>query len=291
MRLQSAFILLLLIGTTLARAEIFVNGPTIDWAVVQYPGVTSDWPTDQQANAPDLEIVGDATHPAIYTQFDDAETSDPADGEIAFRLRVSGAKKTTEYAGYAWIGVDVDIDGALDIFLIASKNTIGIYDAGSDTNTSPNTTSVSKTPDWSTPSTSLNFGWVPVSLTTDPAVTNTDVDNAGGTDYFVSFKVPFAQFVSNVLALTPLTVFDDTSTLSYVAATSTQDNALNSDLNGVNGDINSAITWTDLGALSPESGVDGVPVPEPATAALWMSLALLMGMAWRRTGKLSRNQK
>ena len=76
-------------------------------------------------------------------------------------------------------------------------------------------------------------------------------------------------------SLLPGTNFDETSPIAYVAATATQVNSLNADLNGVDADLSSIETWGALGALSPEVNADGTPVPEPKTYALIFGMLAL----------------
>ena len=64
---------------------------------------------------------------------------------------------------------------------------------------------------------------------------------------------------------------------SYVVATSTQTNSLNQDIGGVNNKtFNPALTYIQLGAISPPITGTGVVAPEPGTVGYFgISLALL----------------
>jgi hypothetical protein len=71
--------------------------------------------------------------------------------------------------------------------------------------------------------------------------------------------------------------FDENSALTYVIATATQANSLNQDLNGVAGNVNSSLTWSQLGVLSNSITPAGMaPVPE-INPAMW--IILLLGAA------------
>ena len=206
--------------TCSAFATIPILSPTVEWNPITYPGVTSDYPSDTQASSLDLDLVGDATHAAFYTRFDDNGTPlITNDGELGYRLRLAGNKPPATFGGQAWIGADVNSDGALDLFVGANKDTVSIHFAGTGSNTSPNTTSIESTPFWSASVSASNFNWTEITTTLDPDGTNLDIDAGGETDYFLTFIVPFSQFVGAVNALSLGITFDDTSPVAYVAAT------------------------------------------------------------------------
>lgn len=288
----------LIVSTWLAahavQAAIVIDGSTVDWTPITYPGVQSDYLSDQQTGITELDIVGsaDGSHPGIYTQFfNGGDDTSLTDGEIAFRFRVGEDKNPAYFQGVAWIGMDVNADGALDLFAgvenpKANQWIISIRDAGSDLNTSPSTTSISASSLFSYDSVPGTFDFSPVSLVNDPSATNLDLDGGGKTDYFVSFKLPFADLVSAVNTLVPGTGFDETKGIAYVAATAQNDNTLNADLNGVQADTNSAVTWEVLGAISPELTAYGTPIPEPSVYAGLLGVCALLLAARRRHGRL-----
>jgi hypothetical protein len=274
--------------------SIPIASPTNLWRAIVYPGTTSDFATDEQAKSIDRDLVGDADHAAFYTIFDDNGTgADPVDGEIAFRLRMAGDQPPPGFGGQMWIGADVDNNGSLDIFIGANNAEVSIHAAGTDLNISPNTTSIEATPFWSAPAVpGDNYLWTEVTPVLDPDATNFDIDATknGTTDYFLTFKLSFNAFVVAVNALTPVTDFDDTSPLAYVAATASQGQTLNADLNGVDGGVNSPLTWTDLDALSPQITVDGdiFNAPEPAATGLAIACAGLLAVLYTRRRRASR---
>ncbi|NDV60987.1 hypothetical protein G0Q06_00835 [Puniceicoccales bacterium CK1056] len=290
MKLRTIIACLFLYSVHSASAIISVGGPTTEWVEIIYPGVQSDYLTDQQTGIYEFDIVGsaDGSHPGIYTQFDNGgDDLSRTDGELAFRFRVGGNKNPAYFEGLAWVGMDVNGDGVLDLFAgvenpKAATWTISIHDAGTGANISPSTTSISTTPEFSYNSIAGTFDWAPVTSTNDPSATNFDLDGGGETDYFISFKLPFADLVSAINTLVPGTDFDDTKAIAYVAATSTQGNSLNADLNGVEAGRDSTTTWEILGALSPELTADGTPIPEPATYAVLLGLSALILTGRRR---------
>jgi len=244
------------------------------WTPIQYgPGGVHDYSTDQQTGSSEGDIVGNASNPALYiAAYNGGTPTLFTDGELAFRFRLGGDKSPAGYKGVAFIGMDLNSDGSLDLFAgvnnSGSSSIVGLWFAGAGGNTSPNTTGVASTPTFSYVQTSLNYSWTPVTAANNPGGT-TDVDG-GGTDYFLSFKINFADLVSMASTIVP--GFNENSVVSFVGATATQPNSLNQDLNGVNGDINSTLSWGQLGAISSLYTADGelapAVVPEPAAAAI-----------------------
>jgi hypothetical protein len=262
-----------------ARAGVNPAAPTSAWTVIGYgPAGYPDPSGDQQTGSAEGDLVGNAANPSFYAAFDNGGT--PAlftDGQLAFRLRVGADKNPPGYSGCAFVGMDLDGNGSLDLFAgvnnSGAKALVGLWWAGSGSNLSPSTTTIAGTPTFSYAETAANYSWMAVTLANNPGGTSTDVDGAGQTDYFLSFVVPFADVVA--MAHTQgLAGFDEHSTLSYVAATATQANSLNQDVNGAAGGVNSSDSWASLGAISTPSTVGGlVPVPEPSVLAL-VSLGL-----------------
>jgi hypothetical protein len=99
-----------------------------------------------------------------------------------------------------------------------------------------------------------------------------DVDNyptgsKDGTDWFISFSINFNDLVS-MLAATNIVVNQSTP-MAFIAATSTQGNSLNQDINGAPkiDNTNNDQTWVALGASTNPISPDG-QVPEPAAMGL-----------------------
>jgi hypothetical protein len=113
----------------------------------------------------------------------------------------------------------------------------------------------------------------------DPTATNFDIDGGGQNDFFLTFSIPFSDIVAQLAAAGITGITEDTP-FSYVIATSTQGNSLNQDLNGVNGGVNSAQTWAQLGALSDPT-IPIAAVPE-LDATMCVGLLLLAVFAHRR---------
>jgi len=258
------------IGWTSNAAEVMVTSPTTAgwWRVPAYSSTNQfDYLDDQQTGHPEADIVGTPANPAFYTAFNDPNsTPSLLDGEIAYRIRV-GADRQPNFGGWdkvLVIGMDVDLNGSLDVFMTSSRNTQAnaIWDAGPGLNTGPSTTTIANTAYETFAWTASNFYFTNVSAAIDPPVTDTDLDGDGYTDWFVTFSLPFTNLVLDVKALTGVDI-NERSMVAYVVATSTQDNAFNQDLNGVPKTYDANATWEDLGAMS-----DPIMIPEPASAML-----------------------
>lgn len=260
-------------------AQINPASVTTDWTAILYPSspVVPDPSSDQQTGSKESDIVGNSSHPALFARFYNGGTPSLTDGQLAFRLRLAEEANPPGYSGAAFIGINGNTDAALDLFIgvnnSGSTAHVGIWRAGSGANISPSTTSIVTPPMFSYALTAANYSWTPVNATIDPSAQTFDVDNGGLTDRFLSFVVPFADVVSS-MALVGVANFNENSIVTYVAATATQANSLNQDLNGVNGGVNSSSTWAVLGALSTAYSSSLAQVPEPTSLML---LTLAMG--------------
>jgi hypothetical protein len=275
MKMNIACTSVLLLSGASTWAQINPASSTTSWTPIQYgPGNIPDPTADQQTGSSEGDIVGNLLNPSLYTAFYDGGTpANLTDGQLAFRFRVGMDKNPAGYTGCAFVGLDLDGNGVLDVFAgvnnSGSTAQVGLWWAGSGANVSPSTTSIASSPTFVYAQTGANYSWLAVSAVNNPSGTTLDVDGGGKTDYYLSFAVPFADLVSMV-STNGFATFNEQSFIRYVAATATQANSLNQDLNGVNGGVNSSATWSSLGAMSsPVTSSGFVPVPEPATHALF----------------------
>jgi hypothetical protein len=287
---------LLLLGAVMAQQGwalgiLGVGDPTTSWNVVNFVNL-NDPIADQQTGQGDADIIGDALNAGFYSNFDDTY--------VYYRVRLG---KTDLKSGLPhlnsevfWVGVDANHDGALDLFMAVdnsgSNSNLTFQATGPGLNNSPNTTTiVTAQPQFTIAQTALNFNYTFVNSTIDPTVTNLDLNADTETDAFLSFRVrlvgvagePGLQDALSTLAGINIT---SATPLSYVIATSTQNNSLNQDLGGVSGGINSSLTWTQLGGLSHLVSIDGTntDAPEPGTASFFVigGAAIALGRKWRR---------
>lgn len=275
-----------------ARADIDPRSSTESWAIILYsPGNVPDAFADQQAGSFEGDFVGNTNHPSFYTAFDNGDTPDIyTDGQIAFRFRMAGDKNPTGFNGCAFVGMDLDRNGSLDVFAginnSGSHDMLGLWWADGSA-ISPNTTALAKTPTFSYAETADNYSWMAVSSLKNPSGTLTDVDGGGNPDFYLSFVVPFSDFITMVKN-NGFADFNDRAIVTYMAATATQPNNLNQDINGLNGGVSSPLSWASLGVLSLEIPVHGatpLPIPEPSSLVL-----LAIAGTGLLTGKLGKKK-
>ncbi len=276
-------VIILMCLSPVAMADVLVS----DWNTLWHPMLGDfDYLADQQTGAASGDIVGTGTNYGMSVTFNDLGNTSTTDGNLGFRLRLDASGGPTNKPAFdraAWIGIDADINGSIDAFLgvnlSGSSADIGIYAPGAGANTSPNTTSISSTAYRSYGLTSTNYNYRLVNYLFDGGTTNDiTTTTTGDPDYYVSFMVPFADVVS-FLATKSIAITDQSS-LRYVSATATQANTLNQDLGGVNGGVNSNVSWSDLGGFTDTVNASGTVVPEPSTWIL--VLGSLCGGFWLR---------
>lgn len=276
-------------------APIPVTAPTTNWTVVSVGSLNQmDYIIDQQTGQAESDIVGTLANPGFYYNFDNNGAGSATDGTLSFRVRVAADSSPAGFDNYLYIGILANAGDSIDMFVgvqgagSASDKGIKIWAPGSGLNVSPNTTTISS------PASqvhilrnSSNYNFSPVTTPgLDPTLTSSDLDGKGNTDYFISFSIPFSAVVSEAQRLAGLLINDQTA-LRFVLATATNENSFNQDIGGVNGGVNSPLTYSALGATSTPLQLDPPPppviVPEPATWAFTgCGLAAAALLAWRR---------
>lgn len=280
--------LLLVLGITIpAHAALVVTSSTASWVPILYSNpADADPALDHQTGIRDADIVGSADDPSFYTSFYNGGTPGTlTDGEIGFRLRVAGDKNPSGFESAFWVGIDANLDGVVDLFAGAIEGSkVGLYPAGTGANISPSTTSIEVSqPYYEVTSSSLNYAFQQVSPTLDPGVTNLNLDGGSGgggdhTDYFASFIIPFNELVTaiNGLGLNIGSNFNENSGIQYIVATSNNQNTLNQDLNGINGQLSSTSTWQTLGGFTTTYSSAGLAIPEPSALIFVLTGSLLL---------------
>jgi hypothetical protein len=291
-------LIVLLFSPSAAHAAISLSGPSVGagWIAL---GANFDFLDDQQTGDSASDIVGTAASPGFFTAFNNAGTPSLTDGSLAFRVRLDdrgGNNNNIKFDRNLWVGIDADLNGSLDAFIgVATpggNTTIGIYDAGTGANISPNTTTIATlTTTYTYASSAANFNYRPVNFATDGGTTNDlTPGSTGDTDYYVSFSVSFSDVATFLTAQLPTvftasTPFTENTPIRYVLGTSTQSNSLNQDLGGVNNkNFSGTSTWTTLGAFSPTITATGqlVAVPELSSSFLAIVVSALSFSFHRR---------
>jgi len=289
-------LLLLLKAVTVEAAAPAMSG-SAGWTAVMF-GAAKDPQGDSQVGAADSDIVADAAHGSLYVGYSDSGTVTAADDYLYFRLRIDNPTSSTVFGGVAVVGMDANLDGRLDLFMMVDARSGGqvvrLMDPGTGANTSPSTTTTSPLPTgWLAnngvyPFTALNYKAIAVSSGTDPHWNgDDDLGNDGKTDIFVSWRVPIAD-LATVLAIpssvdkngnygprgaTGIAGYDQNTLVQYVAFTQTQTGPINGDLNGVGKDFDKNATWASLGtftepmsASNPISASDSARITTPIDA-------------------------
>src|SRR5205814_7835522 len=133
------------------------------------------------------------------------------------------------------------------------------------------------------------YSFTPVNPVIDPLATSFDLDAGGKTDQFLTFIVPLSD-VATMLAARGINGFTKDTQMRLVAATATQDNSLNEDLNGVVAGINSPSTWDLLGAFTQPYSFSGVaPAPEPSASYFFLTGGLALFLLRRKSSSPNAN--
>lgn len=235
-------------------------------------GENYDYVGDQQTGSPSGDIVGVGKNHGFFTVFNIGKP--PTMGELGFRVRLDaagGPANSPTFNRVFWVGVDANNDNALDVFFgvnfQGSANELVIRVPGAGKNVSPDTISISSTSAFTYVPTDSNYNYRLVDYLADGGTLNDlTTDTAGDPDYYLSFMLPFQDIVA-VLATRGISV-DDSSLFRYVMATSTQTHNINQDLGGIEGAVDSPLSWDQLGVFTPLVLPTGAQIPEHGSAFL-----------------------
>lgn len=272
----------LLFAPTLHAATLLSSSSRF-WNVVGESGDPAD---DRLVASRAVDLVGSPSDPGFLTRYLLAEAS----VQLAMRVRLDGTNKQESFSRVLLVGLDADLDGAVDVFLAVNqqgaKSFIGIYGTGETSNDTPGSTTLSKKPYYKSELTVFNYDYRPVDLGTDGGTT--DDLGINQRDYYLSFAVPFDEILG-FLGSKKMEVNEDTS-FQMMAATTTHATSLNIDIFGVDGDAPCDRSWKKLGAFGAVESLHTAKlasaVPEPSAA--WVCAAALVGWARRRSGPVDR---
>ncbi len=258
-----------------------VSAPSKEWTALLG---NYDFIEDQQTGLAEGDIVGQGSDYGFLVTYNAIGAGGTPVATFGFRLRLDthgGNENDIKFNRAAWLGIDADLNGSIDVFLgvdmSGNSSVLGIYSPGTGANTSPGSTSIDSAAYRSYAINSSNYNYRPVDYVTDGGTTNDLTPGRGvDPDYYLSVLVPFAD-LAGFLAGKNIQINEQTP-LRYAAATSTQGNSLNQDLGGVNGGLNSASSWMELGGYTPIMTITGTQIPEPRAewlGVLGFSLLLL----------------
>lgn len=285
-----------------AQGTISVTDAIGTWNAWTKPGgvIMTDAASDQQTGQKTDDFASDATYASFYQK--SGKLNGGAD-YILWRARFDDYSGTVNKfggnGGNLGLGMDLDGNGSIDLIMMFTENggnvtnrtrTVTFGDPGTGANTGPSTTT------WSFPGT---IAATTLTANTDyQLIQTTDGSNISGTpDSWLTFGVSFNTLSTAIAAYAPGLLNGGTSDtvtynsqISFIAFTSTQDSALNQDLEGANknaltsGTAEYNSTFAQLGASSGYYATSGA-VPEPATYAQVGMLVLVGSMVALRKRK------
>lgn len=298
---------LALSGASAARAQTLNATTNTGWTTWTFGGgAMVDFSGDQQTGQGADDFVGDN---GIFTMASQAGTASfaPTTDYLFFRARMNDYSADDKWGnGGNWgVGMDLDGDGDLDLIVMMSESagnvnnrsrTVTFGTPGTGANTGPSTTT------WSFASQTAITLTLNQSYDLQSATAVDGQSYGGNADAWLTFGLSFAQLQTairtyadndaNPATASPFANYTLTydSRIAMISFTSTQSNALNQDLAGVNGGTSSTLTFAALGAITPQMGPGGY-VPEPSTyAQIGVLLSVAGFIAYRRRKKSGQAQ-
>jgi len=241
--------------------------------------------SDQQTGQPSDDFVGTTTTAAFQQKAGSMTVNSVTEQYILFRARF-GEFTPGGNGGNFSLGIDLTGNGEINMIMrLNYKGTTGanvsidFAKPGTGANDGPSTTSwgnFNTLPTLTTMSSSTyNYAGVSDGVLISPTK-NPYTQNA-----WVTFAISYANLQAAIRAyaayytLSGATytetagyfsgyTLDDFSAMSFIAFTSTQNNAINQDLLGTDGNTKSTATFASLGAGTTYIRPGGGPIPEPA---------------------------
>ncbi|MGL4399321.1 MAG: hypothetical protein ACRCXD_05605, partial [Luteolibacter sp.] len=134
------------------------------------------------------------------------------DGSLAFRVRLDdrgGNSNEIKFDRNLWVGIDAGLNGSVDALLgvaTPSKNVIlRIYDAGTGSNTFPNTTTITTlTTTYTYTASATNYNYQAVNSVADGGALNDLTTGGTDIDYYFSFQLSFSAIANDREHAAPL---------------------------------------------------------------------------------------
>jgi hypothetical protein len=277
--MRLALMTCILATAPVAWGQFDPNSPTTQWTPIIYASGFGDASGDEKSGGANADIVGDASNPSFFMNY--------TSGWLGVRLRVGAASNQGTFKSDAFVGLDVNGDGRLDLYIGVDNQSnpgqLGIWYPGGGLNSTPNNSGLGANYTTYTENSSI-YGFTAVSAVTDPNATSFDLNGDGKTDQFLSFEIPFAD-VQAALAAIGITGVTANTPMTAVAGTASGPTSLNQDINGANGGTTSLQTWSQVGALSQSTTANSLsPVPEPSQGMLFC-FAVVVGAFYYTANK------
>ena len=248
-------------------------------------GIFAEQGGEQQTGQSADDLVGSALDPGFYIGYGTFGTGGAE--AVAFRFQMDVVGNKTEYKGNLRVGIDLDDNGSVDIFigpkLSGSAASQGITfqlatgPGNPDDNTSPDTTSLGSTQQtiaFRTSGADANYSYQAQPTGTDPEIFN------GDQDAILTFALSFTELNAALNALIPGASVASSSLMRFIAFTATNTNAINQDIYGTSG-LSGTVRFDSGGGFSNYTDFTGAVIPEPSTF-LCVSVLLLPPLLRRR---------
>jgi hypothetical protein len=241
-----------------------LNHSKSNWVTI-LKGAKFDPTDDLQAQAA-IDILGNVNDPLFFMSFEENDNSTTVDDVMKLRIRTgrNTLDKKDRLDGYIWMGIDVDLDGDIDTFLMLigklGSYKLYVYEAGKGTNDSPSTTSITKGVLLDIlDNDEIHFDTV---KNIDGSSYSNIGDNAPNDDMYISFQFNYDDFraIANSKPLTgtkdSISSIDSGAGLTkdtkirYIIATAMQENSLNGDIGGYGAGDDYSLKYLDQGIFS-----------------------------------------
>lgn len=236
-----------------------------------YGSYMQDPSNDQQTGHASADFVGTAGSSGFLIK-----TGTFANGEEMMVIRFTFREYRTQgFQANLRLGIDANADGAVDLYFGPSYggNSNGIYfqDPTGGANISPSTSSLTSDYGDLSSGTETPNAFVESGANATYSYVDTGISGAAAQ---LTFAISFEALAGTLLAKTGISITPD-SFVRFIAFTSTQSNAINRDIYGLNGGLSSTVRFdAPGGGFTDYVDSSGNPVPELSSFAYAAGLIL-----------------